>query len=188
MNSQDPQHVKQPANPANSDPHSNSAAFIVAIQQMQERRDPKRITLADRRFYRDNADALRRYARIKRDPGLHTTWDVRLSELKRARRASASLASAWLAVVRNTYLQANATPVYVRGVLVIYVANQSAKYLMEREMRAGGWTELQRALPVAMNKYRVQVGPPPEQAFQVPPPDVANIQMALQEDEGETPK
>lgn len=164
---------------------SDVKSFAASIQQMQERRDPKRITLADRKFYRDNADALRRYARIKRDPGLRTMWDTRMGELKRAQRASASLATAWPAVIRNTYLQANSTPVNVRGVLVIYVANQSAKYLMEREMRGGGWTELQRALPVALNKYRVQVGPAPEQAFQVPPAELSSVQVALQEDESE---
>lgn len=159
------------------------AAFVASVQRLQAQRDPKRVTLAERRFYSGNTEGLRRYERLKRDPGFKALWDIRLGELRRAKRAGAALNLVWQEVIRNHYLQAQASPMYSKGVLVIYVPSQSAKYLMERELRAGAWAELQRAMPIAMSRYRVHVGQPPATGFQTPPsePEASSVFQAEEE-------
>lgn len=165
--------------------NAHVAAFVSSVQRLQSQRDPKRVTLAERRFYSGNADGLRRYERLKRDPGFKALWDIRLGELRRAKRAGAALAVVWQDVIRNHYLQAHASPMHAKGVLVIYVPSQSAKYLMERELRAGAWTELQRAMPIAMSRYRVHVGQPPATGFQTPPSEPEAMSVYQVEDETE---
>lgn len=142
---------------------------VAALERLRQLRDPARVSLAERRFYNNKAADIAQYAKLKRDPRLTTLLEMKVAELRRSARASAALSEAWSSVIRNPLLRDHTTPVHAKGVIVVYVPSQSVKYLMERELRGGGWIELQRAMPVALSKYRVQVGTPPSEVFPVPP-------------------
>lgn len=89
-----------------------------------------------------------------------------MREMNRERRSIAVVSRAWPLVIRRESL-VNATTLRVaRGVLTVYVPSAAVRFELDRLLRAGGETELMRALPAAVNVKRIvlKVGQPPVEA------------------------
>lgn len=142
--------------------------FIRRLTRLRSDRDPSRLTNQDRAFFRSRPNDLAWFARYKRDRTFGSSFAKLSAELARTRRATKWLGATWASVIRNANLVARSSPFLARGTLTVYTPDHGTRYLLERALRAGAWTELQRAMPVAMRGYRVVVGRPPEFTIEVP--------------------
>lgn len=159
------------------------AAWIARMEQLRAQRvtQPGTPNAAERKRLAHDPAELRRRIALRTDASLRTIMEQSVGTLKKQRRDLASAASAWRDTVdihmRDLGFAITLMGVQ-RGVLLIVVANQAQRFLVEGKLRGGAKKHFQNACRASIRDIRIVTG-------KVPPPVVLQDRQTRTRDEAE---
>lgn len=128
----------------------------------QRVRNPARATLADRRAFVKDPRSLARHLKLRADDTLGTHMELASDTAARLRKAMRDVAVAWRETVEISVRHPAVLVELRRGVLLVIVEHQAAKFALDRVLRAGAKSHFIRSCKASVSDVRVAVGKPPE--------------------------
>lgn len=153
------------------------------MEQLRARRvpEPGALSAGERKRLAHDPAELRRRVQLRTDPSLKTIMEQSVAGIKKQRRDLASAASAWRDTV-EMHMRDLGFPITLmgvqRGVLLVVVANQAERFLVEGKLRGGAKKHFQSSCRASIGDIRIVIG-------KVPPPVVLQERQVRTRDEAE---